>query len=96
MSSPSAGSVVTNCVLKKHGNAFSTIIPVVPIVTNVANINEIDFCGSFGISFFSSSKNTFSPLFTLVVVVYVNVNIAKKLTTAAIPLYFMFCQNIEI
>ena len=56
-------------------------------------IKLIDLFGSFGISFLSSSKNFFNPLFINLVVIYVAIYNIAKFTNATPTLYFIFCLN---
>ena len=61
------------------------------IINPCDKIKLIDLFGSFGISFLSSSKNFFKPLFINLVVIYVAIYNIAKFTNATPTLYFIFC-----
>ena len=68
-----------NSVPFNESITFSVIIDEVNIEIIVANTNDIDLFGNFGISLFSSLKNTFKPFFMNIVVMYIDKNIIIKL-----------------
>ena len=87
------GSLIPKNALFKAGIAFCVRMFELIIEINTLNIKLIDLLGSFGISFFSSSKNFFNPLFINLVVIYVARYRTTKLSNPIINLYLVFCQK---
>ena len=85
--------VINKSVTKQMANSFDDKLLFDIVKDAAGNIKLIDLFGSLGISFFSSSKNFFKPLFISLVVMYVAIYNTAKLTNTTPTLYLIFCLN---